>query len=1388
MGLKMLRKNSIANKFFLGFFLTSTLAVLAIMFAVFFSIKSSLIDDKVKQLKVLHNIKYKEIQGVFSHMQKPFLQFLKNNYKLYGFDELENAYKNLSKEFTTKEISICSDELLQYYFSTYRNEPVLRYMHIDIAGSVPKEANGIIAQCINLPYFKQETGIAGVDFNKESIRKYTHLYEQTFASLETFIDAEGFQNIFFVSSDDKIFFSSDKSSILGHNGITSNWIRGLSKELASFHSMTSANNQEFYFIDMQPYTPLKGYPVMFVAAPLFENDKYKGSIVIVLTSLFIDNILSNNGNWEEEGFGKTGDVFLTTTLGVFRSNKRQFVEDTVNYLHVLNSTHNPDIAFDMVKKFKTIAYYSYLVHPLAAGSMTKKESYEYALTYDNKEMIVYHTPINIGNLTWVMFVRMEMSEVLSSLEDIKVLMRNIMISVIILLAFITSLLTYFMTKPIRQLKDTCKLIADGSTKYKHIKGTYKEINELIESFDNMVTAIIENKNQTEKVQKDLEESILNQAVISQELKEEKEFISRVLDSKGFVILIIDENDKIVRYNYVMPKLFPNMQIEGEKYDKFLPQEYRRRVSYILSLVRSGDENIPHFISSDVIDGKTVYVEWNFSSFKGRDLQDGHQAVFVTAIGVNITERFEAERSSQENDAMFHKIFSNAYDAILIADEENNILLVNKSFETLFEVDYIDLVGKPVISNIFASEYKNVVVSDNQDGKSIEIDALRSDKSRFPVDLSISRIMYKGKMSILYILRDASLKRQRERELQAALNRARDAEKTKSEFLANMSHEIRTPLNGIIGFIDLLKDTHLDASQREYIKIISTSSDSLFNIINDILDFSKIESGKMQLENIEFNSWNVFEDSAAIYAAKAMDKNIMLLCLFSIDTPKYLIGDPLRIRQVITNLISNAIKFTDNNGKVIFRVNLISVDENICKLRISVKDNGMGIRKEQQKIIMEPFSQGDTSTTRKYGGSGLGLAISKSLTSSMGSTLSLYSEYGKGSEFYFTLELSVAEKKEKRKKVDFSDVSILLLGCDENCPARDLYEEYFRNVKADVRYTTIVDELKNENVKIVGISYDNNGADFIKSVLEKYPDKNYVIFSLTSTDNTIFDLGGRNVYPLIPPFTMTKLIDILSEILGINKAALINDKIERSISFIGRVLLVDDNDVNLRLSEILLKNLGLHVDTAENGMAALEKYKANKYDIIFMDIYMPVMDGLEAAKEIVMYEKLENLSHTPIVALTANAMEEDVESYISMGMDDFVAKPIVKTKLEAILKRYLSEEVPILNEEMTSGVAVFLHTDNKDEIYNAINEYCHDSWHYAQSLFHAVTEFNEGLSLYLVDKLLVMAENYKFNNTAVILNKIKQNIENGMNDNIFSFIDELKDTIYIIKRSVRYYNK
>lgn len=1362
----MLRNNSIAVKFFLGFFLTSAVAILLMMVVVYFTVKSNVINTRIDRLEIIHNIKVKQLQNAINNMENPILKFLKTNSDSYGLDKIINAYNDLPKGINSKSIEMCRSELSKQYAGQYNNEPILDYLNISSNDAVPLSNSGIIAQCMDLMNKIGIESMTDINYNMPYIKKYKELSEYFSSIFSLLLDTSGFENILFVSADDEIVFTPRKSSVLGHNLVSSYWIKGLSAQISKFHTMTHVGGSDYYVIDMQPYMPLDGYPAFFIIAPIFKDSKYYGSIILVLSSLFVDTILSDNNNWHEEGLGKTGDAYITTLNGIFRSNKRDLVEHTQDYLSLLKNVKNPSVVYNMVEQFGTVAYYSSILRKPPLDAYAGNKGYEFSKTIDGIDIVTYYSPVNLDNLKWILFVSMELSEIVSEVKPVKILMSNMIIPVLIILLTVTAAFAYYITKPIRQMQKRCMAIASGESSSIGVECSYKEINDLVKSFDTMIT------------------TFLNQAVIAQELKEEKDFITRILDAKGLIIFVIDENDKIIRTNNAIQSYYSDLDLIGLNYEEIVPDEYKRRVVSIVSLLRGGDTQVPHLITESKQGDKSIFIEWNFSVFISRDSEDGHLVQFITVIGVNVTERYEAEKSSKENAAMFHRIFSNAYDAILIADENNNILLVNKSFETLFDVDYVDLVGKPVINNIISNEYKNIVLSDIQEGKSLEIDALRSDKSKFPVDISISKIMCQGKLSILYILRDASLRKKKERELQAALKRAKDAERTKSEFLSNMSHEIRKPLNGIMGFIDLLKETNLDNTQKEYLKIINSSSDGLFSIINDILDFAKIESGKMQLESIEFNSWNVFEDSVAIYAAKAMDKNILLICLFSIDMPKYLLGDPLRIRQVITNLISNAVKFTDVKGRVIVRATVVSKTSEKCKIRISVKDNGIGITKDQQKIIMDTFFQADTSATRQYGSSELGLAISKSLIQSMHSSLNLYSEYGKGSEFYFTLELPLAGKNDIHTKVDFSNTRIMLLGCEEYCPAIELYEEYIRNVKVEVQYTTHIDDIRPDNIKIIGMSYDNNEYDFIKKVVNEFPDKSFIIFSTTSLDNKIYDLGSTNIYPLVPPISMSKLISVLSDILGYNKSYYANSKKKKNSFFTGSVMLVDDNDVNSRLSEILLKNMGLKVDIAENGQVAVDKYKKNQYDLIFMDIYMPVKDGLTATKEIVAYEREMGFRHVPIVALTANVIEDDTEEYLSTGMDDFVAKPIVKNKLEAVLNRYLGKEQTSFNEDLTKGVAEYIKSDDHELIAAAVNEYCQISWHYVHTLFYAVSEFNEGSSLYIIDKILVLSEKYQFSSAVNVLYKIKQNIEDGMNEHIFGLIDELKDVIYKIKHSIR----
>ncbi|MCW8838834.1 MAG: ATP-binding protein [Thiovulaceae bacterium] len=373
------------------------------------------------------------------------------------------------------------------------------------------------------------------------------------------------------------------------------------------------------------------------------------------------------------------------------------------------------------------------------------------------------------------------------------------------------------------------------------------------------------------------------------------------------------------------------------------------------------------------------------------------------------------------------------------------------------------------------------------------------------------------------------------------DRAQEYAKAKGEFLANMSHEIRTPLNAILGFIDILKEEDDGRKSLEYINVIDSSSKSLVQIINDILDFSKIESGKLNIDKIYFNPVNEFKMITSLFEGKCSQDDISLEVTIDENIPKAIKTDPLRVNQVITNLLSNSIKFTER-GKKVF-VNITHIDN---MLKVSVKDQGKGIAEDKLQHIFEAFHQEDSSTTRKYGGTGLGLAISNELVLLLGGELGVKSELGVGSEFYFSIPVEIGEEI-----------------IDDNFALQD-------------RYT-----FKNE-----------------------------------------------------------------------------------------KILVVEDNEANRMFMKISLKNMNLNFDFANDGIEAIEKYNLNKYSLIFMDENMPNMGGIEATKNIREYEKENNLLHTPIVALTANALTGDRERFLESGMDDYLTKPVNKSKLGEVIKKLI----------------------------------------------------------------------------------------------------------------------
>lgn len=522
--------------------------------------------------------------------------------------------------------------------------------------------------------------------------------------------------------------------------------------------------------------------------------------------------------------------------------------------------------------------------------------------------------------------------------------------------------------------------------------------------------------------------------------------------------------------------------------------------------------------------------------------------------------------------------------------------------------------------------------------------------------------------------------------------ALEANESKSLFLANMSHEIRTPLNGIVGFTELLKSTDLNEEQLEFTAIIEKSSENLLSIINNILDLSKIESNKIELENIVFDPIIEFENAIETYAVKASEKDIDFNFFLDPSISKKLLGDSVKIKEVLINLLSNAIKFTDFGGFINIEITKTSIDNNHVKLLFSIQDNGIGMTKEQQLNVFAAFAQADVSITRKYGGTGLGLTISTKFLEIMGSELKLESQKEKGTKFYFTLEL---EEVSESTKIDQEhiDNDISLMRYQNRTPTQlDTYINRYLDYYS-VKETTFstAGELKKFNkdssVHNIWLDIDNMDDELIHDIHRLDANKVTIITSF-SNRNKLESLGIKTSKVLYKPITPTKILNSINTIEQIrnNKESVSTTKENIStpfnnIQFEGKILVAEDNFINQKLIKQILVKYGIEVELANNGLEAFEKIKDNRYDLVLMDIQMPVMDGIEATHEIVNYENEESLTHTPIIALTANALKGDRERFIEDGLDEYIAKPIQNNELLFILKKFLTQaQAPIIERE------------------------------------------------------------------------------------------------------------
>ncbi|MES2130030.1 MAG: response regulator [Pseudomonadota bacterium] len=547
--------------------------------------------------------------------------------------------------------------------------------------------------------------------------------------------------------------------------------------------------------------------------------------------------------------------------------------------------------------------------------------------------------------------------------------------------------------------------------------------------------------------------------------------------------------------------------------------------------------------------------------------------------------------------------------------------------------------------------------------------------------------------LLRALKDMTASLARQQELAKAVMVAEDATKMKSDFLANMSHEIRTPMNGIIGMTHLALQTELTPKQRNYLEKVEGAAKNLLGIINDILDFSKIEAGKLSFENVDFFLDDVMQQVADLSMTKAQDKGLELLFDIAHDVPAELVGDPLRLGQVMINLTNNAIKFTEH-GEIVVRVRMEKLGLDAVWLRVEVKDTGVGLTLEQRARLFQAFTQADTSTTRHYGGTGLGLTISKRLVEFMEGEIGVDSEPGVGSTFHFTARFGLPLAPMAAKPVDLDMSGLRVLVVDDNASAREIFHGMLTALKFD---TTCIDcgeraidalakaRADGNPYGLVLVDWQmpgQNGIETIRRMRAEAGDAElprFIIATAYNRDLLMEETRDMAIDGMLnKPVSVSTLLDTISSVFGktlntTRRARREEDYKLAAASLRGAwLLLVEDNEVNQEVAMELLGDVGIRVDIAGNGAMAVAKVAVNQYDGVLMDCQMPVMDGFEATRKI-----RENLANAalPVIAMTANAMVGDKERCLASGMNDFIAKPIDVGQLFATLARWVTPRDP-----------------------------------------------------------------------------------------------------------------
>ncbi len=836
-------------------------------------------------------------------------------------------------------------------------------------------------------------------------------------------------------------------------------------------------------------------------------------------------------------------------------------------------------------------------------------------------------------------------------------------------------------------------------------------------------------------------------------EESRLHLQRAIDQSVEGVALLDQNGKFTYVNHAHAVMY------GYTPDELLGQTWKILYSKD-QLIFIESQCLPHLNNSGKWEGELVGLRKDRTSFPVEIslsllLQTDQSPSGLICTCRDLTERKRAEEK-------FRLVVETAPNGKIMVDRTGKIVLVNQLTESLFGYSRTELMGQTIeilIPHRFKSDhpgqrdgYAKEAKPHPVMGKGRELWGLHKDGHEIPLEVGLNPIetqegrfvlasivdMTERRAAELQIQKHAKDLEDKNHELMIARDQALDAARSKSKFLATMSHEIRTPLNGVIGMTDLLLQSQLDADQQEMVETVKHSGEFLLTIINDILDFSKIDAGKLHLEVLDFDIRSAVDEVLDILAEQAIQKNLELIGLIFASTPQYVRGDPGRIRQILFNLLGNAIKFTQE-GEVVLEVSVLKTEADMTTLRFAVIDSGIGIVPEVQQRLFESFTQADSSTTRKFGGTGLGLAICKQLVTLMHGDIGVISEPGQGSTFWVTLPLTTGSSSIPGLTSHISLHGRRVCIVESNDTIRFLLQHYANSWGMECKVAkngeeglALLQHHTQENqpfdVAILDQTYSGtvheDGLSLAQHIRQTPELATMPLVLLTSLgkrgDGKLAKQAGFNGY-LTKPIRHHQLRqrlqmilnpDAMETSLSLPQPSPLNTRhtVEETGSQIQRyILLAEDNVVNQKVAVRMLKKLGYRVDVVGNGREAIQAIDRTPYDLILMDCQMPEMDGMETTRIIRQIEskKVEGSSkesdskvfesshfslltshdsHVPIIALTANALSGDRENCLEAGMDDFLSKPVRIEELGAVIRQWLpTEKLPHQGDRSMSAI-------------------------------------------------------------------------------------------------------